>query len=89
MAIEFPTYPAFSIYDRKADRYEFPICAPNEDVAVRRFGDMMDQEGTVYHLHPLDFDLYYSGEWCMTEGEFKQPSRKFIINGGNAKRATS
>ncbi len=82
-------YPAFTIFDRKADRYDFPMCAPNQDIAIRRFGDMMDQEGTVFHLHAEDFDLFLCGEWDMVSGIFIASERHYIINGETVKRKTS
>lgn len=80
----WPTNPAFCIFDRKANMYDFPMGAPNKAVAIRRFGDMMDQEGSVFVKHAADFDLYYSGEWDTQQGEFSKASREFVINGAIA-----
>lgn len=61
--------PMFTIYDSASDRHEPPMVLPTEDVAKRRFMDMVNTKGTVYFDHPSDFKLCACGAWNLRDGK--------------------
>lgn len=44
-----------------------PIPFPNEDVAIRWFGQQM-KENPAYNYSPSDYDFYYLGSWNFKTG---------------------
>lgn len=83
------SYACFSIYDAKAARYSPPEASPNEDVAVRRFGDLVSAPGSIYHAHSSDFDLFYCGEWHPDSCVFEPVTRRHVVNGTQCKAKES
>lgn len=51
----------FSIYDQKMDAYMRPFTAPTKNFAMRSFGDMLQEEGSVVSMHPEDYCLFQLG----------------------------
>lgn len=62
-------YPMVTIYDRASDRHEPPMVFPALDVAIRRFTDMVNTEGSIYNSHPEDFVLRDAGLWDSRLGQ--------------------
>lgn len=81
-------WPCFTIYDKKAARFGVPSAAPNEDVALRQFGDLCSAPGSVYYLHSSDFDLFYCGDWNPQNGEFHPAPQRHITNGTAVKETS-
>lgn len=64
----------YCVHDVKAAAYLQPFVLPNDAVAIRTFGDMVNQEGHGFHAHPSDYTLFYvgsfdSGSGCITSDE--------------------
>ena len=57
------TYYTFSIYDTKAQYYHLPYNLKNEAVAIRQFGDMVNDKETTINKHPEDYTLFKIGTW--------------------------
>ena len=54
------TYFTFTIYDVKAKHYHIPYNLKNEAIAIRQFGDMVNDKENVIQKHPEDYTLFYS-----------------------------
>lgn len=52
-----------AIRDRAVDAYGLPIFVVAIGQGVRSFGDEINREGSAYHAHPEDFDLYLLGDF--------------------------
>lgn len=53
----------FSVYDEKACAYLPPFYLPNEALALRAFGDMVEDSNHAFSRHPADYTLYFLGSW--------------------------
>ena len=66
------TYYTFSIYDTKAQNYHVPYFLKNEAIAIRQFGDMVNDPDTTINKHPEDYTLFKLGSWDDQNSKFTQ-----------------
>lgn len=62
-----------AIYDQKANVFTQPFTAPSKGVAVRSWGDQLndpENKKSDQVRHPEDFSLYYLGEYDDQHGTF-------------------
>lgn len=63
-------YKIVVVRDRAADCYGQPVFVQSLGSAVRSFQDEINKEGTPFHSHPDDYDLYHCGEFDDESGLF-------------------
>lgn len=54
---------AYSIFDLKALHYHLPFFAPNDAVAIRSLGDLVNDPQSRISQHPADYVLYRVGHY--------------------------
>ena len=59
----------FSIRDTKSETFHSPFYAPTHGEAERTFRTAVNDEKTMLHKYPEDFDLYFVGEWDQNSGK--------------------
>lgn len=75
------------VYDEKAKAYLPPFFLPNEDMAIRVFGDCVNSSDHQFGAHPSDYTLFSLGEFDIETAEFTiNPPRK-VFNGVEIKKA--
>lgn len=52
-----------SVRDTVADTFKPPSTFVNEAVGIRAFTDMMNEEDSIEHVHPEDYNLYKLAEF--------------------------
>lgn len=60
---------SYSIYDTKAQAFNAPFFAANDEVAIRMSRDAVNRQEGVYAAHPEDFVLYHVGGFNDQTGE--------------------
>lgn len=60
----------FAIKDQAIDAFDRPFFAPAIGLAVRMFGDEIENEQSPMHKHPGDFTLHHLGAFDERSGEF-------------------
>lgn len=53
----------FSIFDQKAAAYFPPFYLQNKALAIRTFGDMVNNPESRINKHPEDYTLFHLGQW--------------------------
>ena len=71
----------YAIYDQKAKAYLTPFCMHNDAMAVRGFGDAINDPATRFGQHPEDYLLYQLAEWHDDSGEFVPQDPGLVVNG--------
>lgn len=71
----------FCIYDSKAEAYMQPFFTQAAGVAIREFGNLVEDEGHAIGQHPEDYTLFEIGEWEELEGVLKGDVPKARCNG--------
>ena len=61
----------FSIYDAKAQAYFPPFYLHNSQMAIRQFGDMVNDPESRVSKHPEDYTLFNLGEWDDQTSNYK------------------
>lgn len=61
----------FGLFDSKAAVYGTPFFMPNQAMAMRGFGDMVNDNRSMVAKHPEDFTLYMLGEFDDNTGVVK------------------
>lgn len=60
---------AYTVYDRKALTYAPPFFAAQDGLALRMFGDAVNDPSTSLSRHPGDFVLYRCGAYDDQSGQ--------------------
>lgn len=60
---------SYTIYDRKALVYAPPFFAATDGLALRMFGDAVNDPQTSLFRHPGDYVLYRCGAWDDNAGQ--------------------
>ena len=68
---------AYSIYDVKEKKYNFPMFVSNELVAIRNIQAAM-QPGSMLMMFPNDYELYYIGEYDDETGLIAPCEPKYV-----------
>ena len=71
----------FTIHDVKADAYFPPFYLPNKSMAIRQFGDMVNDENSQISKHPADYTLFELGEWDDNNADFVELTKNSLGNG--------
>lgn len=71
----------FSIYDLKAQAYLAPFFLPNKPLALRAFGDCVNDNNHQFGKNPFDFTLFYLGEFDVEQGIITPVDREAVANG--------
>lgn len=58
----------YSIFDLKARIWSNPFVAPNDMIATREFGRVVNEPGNAIHDNPEDFELHVIAAWDETSG---------------------
>lgn len=53
----------FSIFDVKANAYLPPFFLPEDAIAIRTFGDCVNDKTHAFGMHPEDYMLFYIGSF--------------------------
>lgn len=59
----------YSIRDQKAQVFNSPWFAKTHGEAERNFRSLVNDEKSMVHQYPLDFDLYYLGDYDTDSGK--------------------
>lgn len=59
----------YAVYDAAVGAYMNPFVAQRDAVAIRAFGDVVNQSGHPFHEHPADYHLFRLGSWDSQTGE--------------------
>lgn len=59
----------YSVFDSKAAIFGVPFFYLRDEIALRAFGDLVNEPGTLPSRHPEDFSLFYIGEFDDFSGE--------------------
>lgn len=61
----------YCVYDIKSKMYFPPFMCENDDVADRRFGDLLVDPQSILSKHPDDYRLFLVGEFVKAAGELR------------------
>lgn len=61
---------AYAVFDKKAIAYNTPFFCATDGLALRAFGDLVQDAHTVIAKHPEDFALYRVGSFNVETGVF-------------------
>ncbi len=70
----------FSVYDEKAKAYLPPFALPEKGMAVRTFGDCVNDKNHAFGQHPEDYTLFEVGSYDDTKGKITE-NKQTIGNG--------
>lgn len=77
----------YSIYDSKVEGYMQPFFLPNDQVAMRAFSDLVNEDNHDLNRHPEDYTLFNLATFDPTSGTVTpQHTPKALITGISAKR---
>lgn len=62
----------FSVFDSKAAFYGTPFFMPNEAMAMRAFGDLVNDQNSSIAKHPEDYSLFFMGIFDDNVGTLKE-----------------
>lgn len=71
---------AFSVFDNKANCFGRPFFVTHVGVALRGFGDEVNNSESPFNAHPEDYALYELGSWDDSDGVFKPLSKPKLIS---------
>lgn len=74
----------FSVYDEKARAYNLPFFFPNEEIAKRSFGDLLQRPDSLFAKHPTDFSLYAIGTFDDLSGKIVGYVEPVLVERGRA-----
>ncbi|QXP08494.1 MAG: nonstructural protein [Arizlama microvirus] len=60
----------YSIFDEKAKAYAQPFYMQQDGLAMRAFGDLVNDKTSQLNKHPVDFTLWCLGEYDDNSGMF-------------------
>ena len=64
-------------------QFSMPLCDFSDEMAERHFAMMCANNQTDMGFAPMDFDLYYLGDYDYTTGQFESVMPEFICNGAS------
>lgn len=72
----------FAVYDEKAKSFLPPWFMPNTAMAVRTFGDCVNDAEHQFGRHPADYTLFTFGSFDCLTGKFElAAARELVANG--------
>lgn len=72
----------FSIHDSKAEAYFPPFHLHNKSMAIRQFGDMVNDPTTQLSKHPADYTLFHLGNWNDQTAQYSKKMDPVSIGNG-------
>lgn len=72
----------FTIHDAKANAYLPPFFLPEEGMAVRTFGDCVNNPEHSFGAHPEDYNLFVLGTWDDAIGKIDTYEMAKILGNG-------
>lgn len=83
------TFRMYSVFDVKAAVYSVPFSAPNDQMAVRSFGDGCQDERSPWAKHPEDYSLHLVGQFDDAAGAVSPVSPVvFVAKAADFQRST-
>lgn len=79
----------YSVFDSKAAYYGTPFFSSTDGMAVRSFGDAVNDRMTTLFKHPEDFTLYRIGEFDDQLGRVLPTTPEPIVTAASLKLAVS
>lgn len=76
----------YSIYDLKACVYGTPYFILNDQVAIRMFSDLVNDERSNVYRHPEDYVLYVVGSFDDSSGEIMKCVIRHVVNAVGLKK---
>lgn len=77
----------YSIYDVKAEVYEFPYPSLNDGTAIRTLSEVVMDERTKICKYPEDYKLFCIGEFDDQQGKvIDNKNQKFVIDAFELRR---
>ena len=64
----------YAVYDVKAGCYFHPYFVSRDEVAIRMFADVVNDNDTIIGKHPEDFTLFKIASWYKVEGRIEPHS---------------
>lgn len=64
-------------------QFSMPVCDFSDELAVRHFAMVCSNTQSEMGFAPMDFDLYYLGDYDFTTGQFDNKTPEFITNGAS------
>ena len=71
----------FTVYDQKAKAYLPPFFLPEEDMAIRVFGDCCNDRDHQFGRHPEDYHLFGIGHFDDCKGTINETSPQLVASG--------
>lgn len=72
----------FGVYDDKAKAFLPPFFLPEKAMALRTFGDCVNDSSHQWGRHPADYTLFVFGEFDQSTGKFSiEPAFELLANG--------
>lgn len=72
----------FAIHDSKANVFFKPYVFHNKAMAVRQFGDMVNDPETTINKHPADYTLFHFGTFNDEDAKFDLKKGKTSLANG-------
>ena len=69
---------AYAVHDRAADAYMRPFFESRHQMAMRMFGQAVQDQQTEFFAHPQDYKLFCVGEFDDNKGLFKAQPPEFL-----------
>lgn len=79
----------FGVWDAKAEAFLPPFFLPETAMAVRSFGDAVNDRGHAFSRNPQDYTLFGLGEYDCATGIFDAPAQTTLVNGVQVVRAVA
>lgn len=72
----------FAVFDDKAKAFMAPFFMPTKPMAVRTFGDCVNDVSHQWGKHPADYNLFCFGTFDVDTGKFEiMPAFELLVNG--------
>ena len=71
---------AYAVHDRAADAYMRPFFESRHQMAMRMFGQAVQDQATEFFAHPQDYKLFCVGEFDDNKGMFKPQPPEFLCS---------
>lgn len=72
----------FCIYDDKAKAYLAPFFLPEMGMAIRAFGDCVNDPKHAFGMHPEDYTLFCAGTFDQASGLFELEGTLLVVAHG-------
>lgn len=77
----------FSVYDIKGESFGTPFFLARKEMAVREFGDLVNDPKSRIYAHAEDYQLFHVGSFDVLNGKVENNGKdRFIVNASNLKK---